>query len=853
MAANPAEMGAAAPAPNLLVGAATAAPTSRRGWAAFRQAYLFDYNRASIRFWLALAGAGALALVLAAVQIAALPPVAILQILALTLVVGVAAVFPVVMPRSQFSLSASDAFVFLLLAQHGPAAAALGAALDIGIGCLRSSPRMSSRIASIATAAAAMYASGMLFTLTLAALRAAHVPVAGAQLGAMALAALAYYPASTMPLMQVLYLKRGTSLGLRDWFANTASVGTVYLGASMVAGLLYLNAQQFGASVIAVAAVVVALAIALLRAHFGQQITDDVAQEALLEAARREADQNQQQFHAAFTFAAIGMAIIGPNGTILQVNQSLCALLGSPAATLVGLPFGALMHPGDAALLEGHADGVASRRDESFSIELRCFGPGQPETWVSLHCGPFGDASTAHAGLIYQLHDITSRRRAEGDLHHIAYHDSLTDLANRSCFHERLSGAVLRQRADTRAGFAVMYLDLDRFKIVNDSLGHTAGDQLLKIAAARISANVRPGDLVARLGGDEFAVLLEGAQDHADLARLGERLLHALAEPVSLGGTEVRPAASLGLTFSDTGDRQPAEVLRDADLAMYKAKADGKGRLAVFDATLTEQIGHKLQLEADLRRAIAEGQLSLAYQPLFELEPYRLCGFEALARWVHPVRGVVGPDVFIALAEETGCIEALTYWAVEEAVRQHAAWWRAAPAQLGDLVMHVNVSGKDLAKPQFVANVLGVLARHGLPARLLVLEITESTLMEHREAALAALAELRTAGVKLGIDDFGTGYSSLAYLSILPFDCLKIDRSFVIGMELSPQNIEIVRTVVSLGRSLNKDVVAEGIETQAQFDQVKRLGATIGQGYLMSRPLPPAQVEALMAREAAVG
>ncbi|MBC7729571.1 MAG: EAL domain-containing protein, partial [Microbacteriaceae bacterium] len=271
----------------------------------------------------------------------------------------------------------------------------------------------------------------------------------------------------------------------------------------------------------------------------------------------------------------------------------------------------------------------------------------------------------------------------------------------------------------------------------------------------------------------------------------------------------------------------------------------GKGRLALFDVSLTERLGSKLQLEADLRRAIGEGQLSLAYQPLYQLEPYRLIGFEALARWMHPVRGAISPAVFIELAEETSCIEALTRWAIEEAVRQHMIWCREAP-HLGELVIHVNISGKDLAQPNFVTNVQDVLTRYAMPARLLVLEITESVLMEHRDVALRALAELRDLGVKLGIDDFGTGYSSLAYLSALPFDCLKIDRSFVIGMQRSPQNVEIVPTIVSLGRTLNKDVVAEGIETHEQLIRLRQLGATVGQGYLLSRPLQPAQISELL-------
>ena len=810
------------------------------GWAAFRQAHLFDYNRAAIRFWLGLAAVGALALGAAVWQVTRLPMTELFQVLAWMLVVGLAAAFPVDIPRSKQSFAVGDVFIFLVLALHGAAAAALVAAVEATVAGNRSSPRLSSRIASTANAAAAMHACGWVFELATS-----NLPGVGTHLAAFALTALCYFPASSMPLMQVICLKHGRSLRLRDWFTSMAGVGALYLGASMVAGVLFLNAQQFGRSVIVIAVAVVGCALAMLHAHFRQQLAEHTAQEARVDAAELEALQNHQRFHAAFTHAAIGMAIASPDGAILQVNRALCNLLGCLPESLLGTPFTALLHPGDAALLERHAADVSTRTDESFSIELRCVGRGARETWVSLHCGLFSDAATARAGLIFQLHDITSRRQAEGDLHHIAYHDGLTDLANRNCFLERLSVAVEAHRVDASAGFAVMYLDLDRFKIVNDTLGHPAGDRLLKVAAARITASVRKCDLVARLGGDEFAVLLEGALQRDDLVEMGECVLQALGQPVSINGTDVRPAASMGMTFGDMGYREANDVMRDADLAMYKAKADGKGRLALFDVSLIERLGCQLQLEADLRRAIGEGQLSLAYQPLYQLEPYRLIGFEALARWMHPVRGMISPEVFIELAEETGCIEALTRWAIDEAARQHMIWCHEAP-HLGELVMHVNVSGKDLAKPDFVANVQDVLERYAMPARLLVLEITESVLMEHRDTAVRALAELRDLGVKLGIDDFGTGYSSLAYLSALPFDCLKIDRSFVIGMQRSAQNVEIVRTIVSLGRTLNKDVVAEGIETHEQLIRLRQLGATIGQGYLLSRPLQPAQISELL-------
>jgi diguanylate cyclase (GGDEF)-like protein/PAS domain S-box-containing protein len=814
------------------------------GWAAFRQAHLYDYNPAATRYWVALAGAGGLASMLAAASVAAGSSEA-LQIAGWLLVVAFAAAFPIEIPRSKHSVVGSDIAVYLLLVLHGTPSAVLAAALEGSIAGCRSSRRLTSRVATTAAGAVSMALAGTVFTLAQYALVQAGLAAAAAQLAALALASLVHCAFGTASLMQVMYLKRGLRMSLRDWFDNGSWMATLLLISALVAGLLALNAQQFGRSTVVVGVAVVGLSLALLRAHFRLQIAEHQAQEARVTAAEQDAQQNQQRFHSAFTQASIGMAIVSADGRVLQANQALHSLLRYDGTSIVGRSFRSLLHAGDAELLERHLAELQARRAEQFSIELRCVGVDRHEAWVSLHCAPFDDAGHGEAGLIFQLHDITSRRRAEGELRHIAFHDPLTDLANRNCFQERLTVAVERSRTDPQSRFAVMMLDLDRFKIVNDSLGHGAGDELLKEVGCRLAACLRPKDLVARLGGDEFAVLIEDTQASGDVVRLGERLLQALDKPVQINGTELRPQASLGVTFSDMGYREPDEVLRDADLAMYRAKANGKGCLALFDASLHEHLGHKLQLEADLRRAIGEGQLSLAFQPLFDLEPHRLNGFEALARWTHPTRGSISPTVFIALAEETGCIEALTAWAIDEAVRQHVAWQREA-APYGALVMHVNVSGKDLARPQFVPHVRAVLQRHGLPAGQLLLEITESTLMEHRELALQALAELSELGVKLGIDDFGTGYSSLAYLSTLPFDCLKIDRSFVIGMDKSKKNLEIVRTVVTLGRSLNKQVVAEGIETHEQLVRLRQLGATIGQGYLLSRPLNPLQVRSLL-------
>jgi diguanylate cyclase (GGDEF)-like protein/PAS domain S-box-containing protein len=814
------------------------------GWCArFHAAHLHDYNRAATHVWLALASIGALTTAVASVRIVRWDAADLWQIAGWIGIVAVAAAFPIQIPRSKHSIATGDIVVFLLLALYGTPAAVLAATVEGLIGAVRSSGRLSSRVASLSAASAGMTLSGAAFEVAQASLQDVGLAHPASHLAALAVAALTYYVASTTALMQIVYVKRRVRLTIDEWFGSTSWVGTLYLVSAVVAGLLSLNALQFGRSASVVGVLVIALSLALVRTHFRRQIVEHEAQEARVTAAELEAAQNQKRFHSAFTQASIGMAIVSPDGMVLQFNQALCALLGYDEAQVVRKAFNALLHPSDAALLERHVADVRERCREQFSIELRCVGSDRREIWVSLHCALFDDRATSDAGLIFQLHDITSRRRAEGELHHIAYHDSLTDLANRNCFHERLRVAV--ERHDGQSHFAVLYLDLDRFKMVNDSLGHSAGDELLKAVARRLRECVGPQDLVARLGGDEFAILLENNRHRDEATALGVRLLQALETPTSINGTEVRPSASIGITFSDFGNREPETILRDADIAMYKAKAEGKGRIALFDAALHEQSANKLQLEADLRRAIRDGELSLAFQPLFDLEPYRLNGFEALARWTHPVRGVISPGVFIPLAEETGNIEALTAWAVEEAVRQLAQWRTAMPSA-SDLVMHVNVSGKDLSRQQLVPHVRDVLQRHQLPPRLLTLEITESMLMEQRDQALSSLAELRNHGVKLSIDDFGTGYSSLAYLSTLPFDCLKIDRSFVIGMHESPQNVEIVRTVLSLGRALNKQVIAEGIETHDQLMRLKELGMPIGQGYLLAKPLDSKQARKLL-------
>jgi diguanylate cyclase (GGDEF)-like protein/PAS domain S-box-containing protein len=615
--------------------------------------------------------------------------------------------------------------------------------------------------------------------------------------------------------------------------------------AAFFAGFVYLNARVHGEAILVFSAIVVAIAVAISRWMISKNEVERTSQEALVASAKQEAELSQQRFTASFTNAAIGMAIARPDGLILQVNRALCELAGKAESELVGHSFGGLLHSGDVPLLRRKADQVLARPEEAFSMELRVIGADDADIWVALHCAQFADPSGAGQALIFQLHDITSRHAAEKRLQHIAYHDDLTDLANRNCFRERLEVAVERSAPNPASRFTVLFLDLDRFKVVNDSMGHMAGNLLLSEVARRLLACASPNDLVARLGGDEFAILLEDSPDVDAGMRLAQRVLEALRLPMAINNTELVPAASIGITTSDLGYRTVDEVLRDADLAMYEAKAAGRGRVVYFDSSMHVRAAEKLSLETELRRAIDEGALSIHYQPLYELSPYRLVGFEALARWTHPRRGSVSPATFIKLAEESGQIDALTDFVIARSIAQLAAWQRLAPAT--PLTMHVNISGRDLARKSLPGHVLQTLQQHGVAPRTLTLEITETTLMQQIDVALATMNRMRESGVRFSIDDFGTGYSSLAYLSTLPIDSLKIDRSFVMGMQTKPQNVEIVRAVMTLGQALGRRVIAEGIETQEQLSTLLTLGVHVGQGYLLSRPLPADRAETLIA------
>jgi diguanylate cyclase (GGDEF)-like protein/PAS domain S-box-containing protein len=467
--------------------------------------------------------------------------------------------------------------------------------------------------------------------------------------------------------------------------------------------------------------------------------------------------------------------------------------------------------------------------------------------WVSSVYSPHRSRSGEIMGVVGIIHDITERKRAEEQLVHNAFHDALTDLPNRALFMDRLERLLRHSERHPEYVFGVAFLDLDRFKVVNDSLGHLRGDELLVALARRLEGCIRQGDTVARIGGDEFAVLLDDVQDVRDATRVAERILAELGQPFHLAGTDVFTMASIGIALSSTGYEHPEEILRDADTAMYRAKLDGRWRYEVFDRNMHDRVVQTLQVETDLRRAVERSELRLHYQPIVGLDSGHIAGFEALVRWQHPTRGMVAPDDFVPLAEETGMIVPIGLWVLEEACRQMNVWLHRYPQHPG-MSVSVNLSTKQFMQPDLLQQIDGVLDRTGLPAEALKLEITESAVVQHEEAVTATLVALRARGIQLCIDDFGTGYSSLSYLHAFPVDMLKIDRSFINQIGFTGSNPRLVESIVALSRSLGMETVAEGVETAEQLAFLRGLGPRFGQGFLFSRALPAAEAEAFLER-----
>jgi diguanylate cyclase (GGDEF)-like protein len=430
---------------------------------------------------------------------------------------------------------------------------------------------------------------------------------------------------------------------------------------------------------------------------------------------------------------------------------------------------------------------------------------------------------------------------------HAAFHDSLTGLPNRAMFTELLKAEIESSKRSKEHLFAVLFLDLDRFKNINDSLGHTHGDLLLVAFAERLERTLRPVDTLARFGGDEFAVLLTGIVDTTDAVRVAERIHSELSVPFNLDRNSAFATASIGIALSSSGYDRPEDILRDADIAMYRAKENGKARYEMFDQGMHARAVSRLQLESDLRQAVENNEFTIHYQPIVALKTGRLAGFEALVRWNHPRLGIVSPADFVPVAEETGLIIPIGQWVLEEACKKVREWQINSPGHRA-LSLSVNLSARQVAQPDLLERIKGALTESTLQPHHLKLEITESVVMGNAEAAAQMFKQLRSLGVQLSIDDFGTGYSSLSYLHRFPLNYLKIDRSFVMRMTTDNDNA-IVKTIATLAQNLGMEVIAEGIETEEQYQRLKELGCEYGQGFLFSRPVDADSASRLLVKD----
>ncbi|MEP7344708.1 MAG: EAL domain-containing protein [Gemmatimonadaceae bacterium] len=541
---------------------------------------------------------------------------------------------------------------------------------------------------------------------------------------------------------------------------------------------------------------------------------------------------SEARFRAVFEHSAVGIAMLDENARILDTNSAFQRFLGYDESELRGHAPHEFAPSAEAEAARVLMNDVSDATSASSAAEMRYLRRDGRMAWGSVTLSR-ADGSP-NLRMIAMVQDISERKALEAKLVHQAFHDPLTGLANRNLFRDRVVHALQRS-SRAHEEIAVMFLDLDNFKQVNDTLGHAAGDQLLSSVAARLLNATRGCDTVARLGGDEFAVLLENVRGDIDATIVAERIKQALRAPVEFdNGRTVSVCASMGIARPGPGDGSD-ELLRNADVAMYGAKGEARGAYVIFDPSMHERLVDRVSLELDMQKAIERGELSVAYQPIVSLETGTITGCEALMRWNHPVRGAVPPSLFIPIAEETGVIISLGRWVLREACARAAQWNAERP--LRALTMTVNISAAQIADTALIDDVAEALRDTKLDPQLLVLEVTESVLMGDAEPAMACLNRLREVGVRLAIDDFGTGYSSLSQLQRFPVDVLKIDRSFTSGLPNDSNSAALAKTIIALGNMLTLRTVAEGVETSQQHERLRELGCGLGQGFLFSHPV----------------
>ncbi|MEK6663055.1 MAG: EAL domain-containing protein [Pseudomonadota bacterium] len=566
-------------------------------------------------------------------------------------------------------------------------------------------------------------------------------------------------------------------------------------------------------------------------------IEREVADAAVRRRAEHEAKESEERFRATFSQAAVGIAQVAPDGRWLRVNQRLCDIVGYSEAELLGKTFQDITYPDDLDTDLEYVRQMLAGEIRTFTMEKRYIRKDGALVWINLTVSLVRAADGSPKYFISVIEDISRRKVTEAQLMHLATHDHLTHLPNRSLLQDRITQAIAHaERAERQ--MAVLFLDLDRFKNINDSLGHDVGDKLIIVLAERLRGIVRSGDTVARVGGDEFVIVITELQYETQAENVARKVLEVLAEPEVVDGTELFLNGSIGISLYPRDGRDCHTLLKNADAAMYRAKEAGRNQFQFFTQAMNANAVHRLTLENELRHALEREEFSLHYQPQIDLANGAVVGMEALLRWHSPTRGMVSPAEFIPLAEESGLIVPIGEWVLRTACAQNKAWLNAG---MQSLRVAVNISARQCRFNSLTKLVERVLADTGLDACHLELEITESLLMDNPEESASTLHDLNQMGIQLAIDDFGTGYSSLSYLKRFPIHTLKIDQSFVRDITSDPDDAAIVKAVIAMARSLKLRVVAEGVETAEQLEFLRAHDCEGMQGYYFSKPMPTEQ------------
>ncbi len=755
------------------------------------------------------------------------------------LTVAIGAKVTIQIPRFKSYISASETFIFLGLLIYGGEAAILLAAAEAFATSWTFCKKKRTVLVNTATIAFSTFcAIGVLKFAGVYEHFHSYNAHPRAFLTALLLLALVQFLVNTAIASTYAALRDGKPL-FETWQKKYIWTFLTYIVGAAASGALVQLADTIGIGIVLIAFPVCFFVFYSYRMYLQNvEISMEKAEQAekyarLLESQSNKLRESEERFRSAFDYAPIGIGLVSSSGDWLKINFAMSEILGYTEDEFRQMNFQDVVMREDlgATLVKVHK--VVSRRSVSEQMEQRYRHKDGYTVWTSWSVSSAQSTNDEMPNLIFQLQDITDKKLAEARLRHEATHDALTGLANRAHFMQRLDTALGKVHAG-QSKVSILFIDLDRFKVVNDSLGHLVGDELLRGISSRLRDCMRPSDLVARLGGDEFTILVEGSYDELEVTRIAERIQEKFSKPFDLFGHDVYSSASIGILHASAQHATPEELMRDADTAMYQAKRAGKARHEVFDEGMHKAAKETLQLETDLRRAIEQNELSMAYQPIFRLATKEIEGVEALVRWEHPTLGFIPPSKFVPLAEEIGLIDKLCEQVLTKGCRDLRSLHRELPS-LSDLTLSVNLSSKQFGQSS-IHNICSILDDTAFPSHLLKLEITESVFFEHTERAVAMLNTLRDLGIDINVDDFGTGYSNLSYLTKLPISTLKVDRSFV-SMIKDSTGSEVVHAVVTLARNLGLRVVAEGIETQAQFEYLRELRCESGQGYYLSRPM----------------